>query len=195
MADRKKSKKISMRLVIDSSVMQSSGHDHQCDERPRLCRDFLFAVLRSNHRVVVSDQIISEWRSHSSEIAISWQVQMRSQNRCWDVTPAENAELRRKLDALEIKKCKLKVMRDDLLLVEAAIITDRIIFSLDDEARDLYCQACCLIEQLRRIMWVNLESKEEDGTGWLEKGLHISDERTLEFRANGGGRVRQRKKP
>ncbi|MDE2992928.1 MAG: hypothetical protein OXU67_03510 [Chloroflexota bacterium] len=63
---------------------------------------------------------------------------------------------------------------DDLLLIEAALTTDRTVASLDERVRELFRQAANRVGELRRIVWVNPEREpereEDDPILWLKRG-------------------------
>ena len=68
---------------------------------------------------------------------------------------------------------------DDLLLVEAALATDRTIASLDERVRSLFRRAADQVGELRTIVWVNPEREEETPLLWLRNGASAELERML----------------
>ena len=70
---------------------------------------------------------------------------------------------------------------DDLLLVEAALATDRTVASLDEQVRALFRRATDRVGELRRIVWVNPELEEDDPIPWLGNGAPAEPERMLGY--------------
>jgi ABC-type iron transport system FetAB ATPase subunit len=71
-------------------------------------------------------------------------------------------------------------MAKDILLLEAALATDRRIVSLDENtARKYYTQAAKTIPKLREIVWVNPDKPEEQPIEWLQAGAPADDFRML----------------
>ena len=70
---------------------------------------------------------------------------------------------------------------DDLLLVEAALATDRTVASLDERVRALFRRATGRVGELRAIVWVNPEQEEEEPILWLERGAPAESERMLGY--------------
>jgi len=171
--------KIRMRLVIDSSVVQAPGPDHPTDERPKRCRDFLGAVYVLCHRVVVTDAILSQWKRHWSRFARTWyRVMLQHRKVVYDHGISDPA-LRAKVGALDAGKKELRLMLEDAFLIEAALATDKIVISLDDEARELFRAACQTIAEMRPVTWVNPARPEEAAAKWLRKGVQPEGKRKL----------------
>lgn len=70
---------------------------------------------------------------------------------------------------------------DDLLLIEAALATDRAVASLDERVRALFRQAADRVGELRAIVWVNPEREEDAPILWLERGAPAEVERMLGY--------------
>ena len=70
---------------------------------------------------------------------------------------------------------------DDLLLVEAAFATDRIVASLDERVRALFRRATDQVGELRPIVWVNPEREEATPLLWLRNGAPAESERMLGY--------------
>ena len=70
---------------------------------------------------------------------------------------------------------------DDLLLVEAALATDRTVASLDERVRALFRRATDQVGELRTIVWVNPEREEETPLLWLEHGALAEPEHMLGY--------------
>jgi hypothetical protein len=66
----------------------------------------------------------------------------------------------------------------DLHLIEAALQADRIVVSLDENARILL-----QVQELNTIMWVNPVSEHRRIQSWLEQGAPPVDEWKLGYQA------------
>ena len=73
----------------------------------------------------------------------------------------------------------LDAMRKDLLLVEAALASDRRILSLDDKARRAFGRASGSLEALRRILWANPKTPAEGVDVWIRDGARRESAREL----------------
>jgi len=180
--------KIRMRLVIDTSVVQAPGPDHATDERPKRCRDFLDAVYEVCCRVVVTDKILGQWKKHWSRFAQRWYRIMSQHGKVVYDHEISDPALQAKVRALDVGKKQLRLMLEDTFLIEAALATDRIVVSLDDEVHNLFRAACQTIAEMRPILWVNPARPEEEAAKWLRKGVQPQDQRRLGWdgRAPGG---------
>ena len=70
---------------------------------------------------------------------------------------------------------------DDLLLIEAALATDRTVASLDESVRSLFRRAAGRVGELRAIVWVNPELEEDEPIPWLERGALAEPDRMLGY--------------
>mgnify|MGYP006966880220 FL=1 len=88
-------RKFSQRIVIDTDLARSAGET----ENPRsvACREFLQAVLSICHRIVVSPDILVEWRKHKSRFTSGWLVTMVQKNKVVECEPLEMDGLREQI--------------------------------------------------------------------------------------------------
>jgi hypothetical protein len=70
-------------------------------------------------------------------------------------------------------------MLKDCLLVEAAIVTDRSIISLDETVRSLFSGVAQELRTLRRIVWINPDKEDEQSIIWLKNGAKLERKRFL----------------
>jgi hypothetical protein len=82
------------------------------------------------------------------------------------------------------EKKRLEVKKD-IHLIEAALSTDKIVVSLDDNtARRFFTLAAQGVEELselKAIAWVNPDKPEETPIAWLKGGANPEPERLLGF--------------
>ena len=153
----------SARLVIDASVAAAAGQTlHPTSRRSR---EFLDAVLKICHRVVMSPDLIHEWELHESQFSAAWRAEMRSKRKVIDLPGTRNSEVRNQLAAQALSHTMRRAAEKDLHLVEAAIETDKIVVSLDDHARELL-----RMDATAKIAWVNAVAEGGDTIYWLRRG-------------------------
>jgi hypothetical protein len=88
------------------------------------------------------------------------------------------AQVHIELSNLPVTSSELTRMREDLHLVKAAVRTDNILLSLDDEARKLFAAAVVAIPSIGSLMWNN-PKEEVNPALWIEKGAPTQESRTL----------------
>jgi hypothetical protein len=170
-------KAISERLVIDASVARSSGRAGAAHCRATACRDFLLAVLEICHRLVMTPAIRDEWRKHASSFARTWRVSMEARKKVVRPDVPESEALGIKASSLFQGADRAAVLKD-LHLLEAAIATDHIVVSCDDEAKRLFACAAGTVRELADVAWVN-PGTTPDMRPWLENGAERKAAMTL----------------
>ncbi len=174
--------KTSKRLVIDASVARSAGQGDATYPRSVRCRDFLQAVLEISHRVVMTQDIKKEWNKHQSKYARKWLRQMVAKKKLYACNITWDDELWTQIESHAKTDKDREAMVKDLLLIEAAIATDKIVISLDERVRELFIKATADIEGLKQVAWVNpdVENREEEGAiAWLKNGAEIESKHLL----------------
>lgn len=171
--------KRSRRLVIDASVARSAGGETAVFPTSKHCRDFLRATLETGHRVVMTPAISAEWRSHQSRFARQWLVSMTARKKVYRLDSVTDKKLRHTLGQASTSKKDREAMLKDCLLVEAAIVTDRSIISLDETVRSLFSGMAQELRTLRRIVWINPDREDEQPILWLKNGAKLERKRFL----------------
>ncbi|MEP0858722.1 hypothetical protein [Trichocoleus sp. DQ-U1] len=174
-------KVVSKRLVIDASVARSSGREEATCPTSVNCRDFLLAVLNICHKVVMTPDIRNEWDKHQSGFARKWRAQMVARKKFEYLDIPINNELWEKVETFAPTDKQRGEMIKDLHLIEAAIATDKIVISLDDNtARCFFSRASVQVDELKDIVWVNPDKTEEEKPiEWLENGAEPESDRLL----------------
>lgn len=175
-------KKSNKAMVIDTSVARSAGES----EHPvsKMSREFLFTFLESDNLLVTTPEIHAEWRNHRSVLAQKWLATMIAKKRRIQLKDVIQHELRSQLPQACSDPDKLKAMEKDLLLVEAALKTDRCVISSDNKVRRYLGEVCEQISVLRGICWVNPIVEEEAACEWLCEGAKPEKHRMLGFLEN-----------
>ena len=172
--------KNSKRLVIDADVAQGAGGKNATHPRSKHCRDFLNTVLSLRHRVVMTEKISNEWKGHQSRFARRWRVSMDARKKVDRIDSLEDNTLRDKIVTTTSDADEIAVMQKDFHLLEAALVTDQTIISLDQTVRELFAQASKRVGEIRHLIWVNLDQTEKaDSIAWLQNGAPPEEHRRL----------------
>ena len=116
--------------------------------------------------MVLSPPLHEEWRRHRSQFSASWLTSMFARKQVEILKPhPENEPLSRRILATAPSRPKQLALEKDLLLVEAAFATDRIIVSRDEKIFALLCQACREVPELSKLFWGH---PVHHGTSWLK---------------------------
>lgn len=170
-------------LVIDADIARAAGGQKTAHSTPKNCRDFLKAVLKDHHCLVMTSEIKTEWKKHYSLFAKKWLQEMYGRKRVWVARPEHDEELcRRTEEAAESIKQRHAIFKD-FHLVEAALATDQRIASMDQKMRRLLSIAASEkgVEELRAIVWVNPDKSEEQALAWLKDGAPHEQKRCLGY--------------
>lgn len=177
------SKTVAKRLVIDTSVAGASGSGDSLDATSKGCREFLLTMKDGKkHQVVMFDALELEWGNNQSRFARLWLIAMENKRRVFHTEVPAQRKLRHQVERVAIKKTDCDAMLKDIFLIEAAFHTDRIVVSLDEEARNLFHQATEKIPALTSIAWVNPCKSEETPIDWVQNGAELERERLLGYR-------------
>jgi hypothetical protein len=166
--------RISKVLVVDASVVRAAGEsEHPVSSANR---EFLNSVLELCHRVAMTPQIGAEWRRHQSKVTGRWRVAMYARKKIVRLEAPGNPELRSRLTHGHRSADRDAILKD-AHLIEACLKADRIVASLDENARALF-QA----DELNAVTWVNPVSERTRIQAWLEQGAPPVDEWQLGYR-------------
>jgi hypothetical protein len=156
-------------LIIDASVARSAG----ISENPvsSSTRRFLYAVLEICHRMALTPAIRDEWSRHQSKFAQRWRLAMYAKKKTVVLEAREDAGLRARILGTSRTNEQSHAMLKDMPLVEAALQTDHIVVSRDEDARAFF-----QIRELSTITWVNPVAEPERVLQWMEQGAPAVDE-------------------
>jgi hypothetical protein len=161
-------KTASKRLVIDASVARAAGLEGSTSPPSIRCREFLQLTLKICHRAVMPPKLRDEWRRHQSRFSRKWYKAMLARKKIIHLEPDPDPSIRDRVRGYNCTEKKRRVLVKDLHLVEAALQTDHIVVSLDDEARGCFAEAARHLAPLRVIAWV--DPGAEDARAWLHEG-------------------------
>lgn len=129
----------------------------------------------------MTKDIKEEWDKHQSKYALTWRRQMVAKKKFKFIDVSINSELWNQIETVAATDKQCQAMTKDLRLVEAALVTDKIVISLDDNtARTLFSKASAQIDELKNIVWVNPDKVEvEQPIAWLQNGAAADSDRLL----------------
>ena len=90
---------------------------------------------------------------------------------------ARDVSLERRIASV-VSSGKLLEILKDLHLVQAGLVTDRLVASQDDTAKCDFSGLCGSIHELRDLLWVN-PATDAGLSDWLESGAEFDASRTL----------------
>jgi hypothetical protein len=165
--------KKSKRLVIDASAARAAGGEDASHPASKLYRDFLLAVLTICHQIIITSKIGQEWERHQSRFTRRWLRSMTARKKVNRLESLVAYDLRGQIErsAEQLRSAEREALRKDFLLVEAAIVTDRVVIALDDVAWALFATVSRSVGELRNIAWVNPARTEEEPIAWLRNGV------------------------
>ena len=159
-------------LVIDASVARAAGGEAATARDSVRCRDFLRAVLKICHHVVMTGEIAKEWKKHQSRFAYLWRYSMEARKKVDRPAQMLPQGIRETIQLSSLNGKGQREMLKDAHLLEAAVASDRIIVSLDEGARTLFSQAKVLRRCVGRITWVNPSRFGDAAIEWLRHGAN-----------------------
>ena len=172
----------SRRLVIDSSVVRAAGGEGAVHPTSKRCRDFLKALLKICHRVVLSDDIKREWDSAgASRFSQKWLTQMTGRGKVVKLRNTRNDELRQDIRESAKTERERREMLKDAHLIEAALATDKTVASLDENARSSFRHISTAVPELKPVVWVNPANEDEEPIEWLKNGARPERQRKPGF--------------
>ncbi|QXE22859.1 hypothetical protein B6N60_01545 [Richelia sinica FACHB-800] len=131
----------------------------------------------------MTSDIKKEWDKHQSPFARKWLTQMVAKKKFKFIYISIDNKLWSQVEtiAANISNKRIEAMTKDLCLIEAALATDKIVISLDDNtARKFFSAASVQIDCLKNIVWVNPDKVEEETPiEWLKNGAEVESDRLL----------------
>jgi hypothetical protein len=172
-------KKISKVLVIDASVARAAGPENATHPTAKYCRDFLNDTLEICHRVAMTPEISQEWRTHQSSYAKKWLTRMYGKKKVdYRTLAPDSLSIENIAGAQDTERDREAVIKD-MHLIQAALSLDKLIVTLDENARTLFSKASGNNSMLRELVWVNPTHQDINPTKWLQNGAPVEKELML----------------
>lgn len=166
-------------LVVDANIVCSAGDRGQTGSRAIVCARFLTAILEYGHGVVVTPELLAEWKRHRSRYSSTWLRVVFAKRRDKRVNPID-CVLRYRATELTGSEKECVALLKDAHLVEAAMAADDTVASLDEVARQILVR--CVNEygcrEIGHLVWVNPE-RDSGVVGWLQGGAEAEEGRRL----------------
>jgi hypothetical protein len=172
-------KRTNLRLVIDTNIARSYGES--TNPTSINCRNFLNSVRDLQFRVVMTDELLEEWKRHHSRIFISWLTSMFARKLVARIEDVENPSLRAKIEKYASSDKNKREMLKDVLLLEASMATDWRVTSMNEVDRKRFKDICEYIVEIEEVVWVNPDIPDENCLEWLEDGAPDDDFRKLGY--------------
>ncbi len=176
---KKKMRNSKFRLVIDADVARAAGGKKAKHPTPKKCRRFLQELLKSPHMLVMTPAIRDEWKKHESNYSRTWRKSMVARKKIYPVRPIPNIEFEERIVSELNSESKKRAVRKDIHLVEAALVCDERVVSMDETVRLLLGSCAEKISEISDIVWVNPIKDKEEPIHWLKHGVVADDFRKL----------------
>jgi hypothetical protein len=180
------------RIVVDASVAWACNDPDVAGVDPNTCAAFLRELRAMQHRAVMSPDLEQEWTSpppamrQPSSFGARWLAGMLARGLVDYRRNVANIEFRYRLEQATAEAAVRRILRDDVHLIEAAMATDRLVASLDEQVRWHLRRACRTATELSGIIWVNPDRPEETPIAWLRTGARAERRRMLGYATEEG---------
>ena len=136
-------------VVVDTSIVQAAGEtEHPVSSA---CRNCLEAIRTICHRVALTEPIREEWGRHMSRFSRKWRRSMAARQKPITVVDTNPLELRWE----DYSVAARTAIEKDRGLIEAALVTDRVIITLDDSLRRALAEQRGGEALLRDVQWIH----------------------------------------
>jgi hypothetical protein len=142
---------------------------------------FLEAMRDFEHQVVITPEILEEWKRHRSRFAFRWLTEMFARKLDYRLGDVTNEALREKIMLAAKSERGREEMLKDILLLEAALAADQIVSSLNETDRRRFKSICHVVVEIADVVWVNPDIVAENCIEWLSQGAPAEDHRKLGY--------------
>jgi hypothetical protein len=164
-------KKGTYRLVVDASIAQSAGEGTDPSSESYLCRETLNSIKGTQLRLVMTVDIGREWDRHQSAWSRDWRTKMMVRQQVEVLRSLHDTQMRDDLLKLTGNvEAKRLAASDDVILLEAALATDKRVLSKERIAREFFADCAKRVRKLGHILWANPCRPEENSRDWLRSG-------------------------
>jgi len=167
-------------VVIDSCVAIGASRTKSPSSRSR---QVLQGIISADHKVCWSKALRKEWTENQANFALQWLSTMVAKKKFIflkdediDQNPALAEGIERKLK----KKSEKEAANKDAFLINMALKADRVVFSYDDVARNLFIIVSEGYNEPEKAMWINPKERE-DILSVLEDGIPVENKSLLKI--------------
>lgn len=167
-------------LVLDACVARSAG-DFAEAPNSKYCREFIDEFFKSQHKLIMTEELSAEWDKHASKFATKIRVMLITKQRI-SVRNCKNEVLRQAVNNIP-DKSRIGAIMKDIHLIEAANKGDNIIISLDEKIHNhfLYLKDYCPTGFVDQLNWVNPTKNPDNVMDWFKNGAQLIPEINLEY--------------
>lgn len=147
----------SIAIVVDADIARSSGEsEHPVSSGSRSLLD---NVYKNGHKLAMCPTMLAEWKTHRSRFATTWLASMIAKKKVNFIKPEKQTN---NLININIKEdAKIRIAEKDSHLIDAALFTDRVIASNDNNARKVFCELAESCGDIKTIKWFNAVSDKK----------------------------------
>lgn len=170
----------SIGVVIDTSIVRTSGNFDAVHPDAIACRTVLEKFLQSQLTLILTDEIYLEWtkinlennRVYMSKYAVLWLSKMNNLGKVRRITPIKRNEV---IDCIKERLIpeRISVIMKDIHLFEAALSSDNRILSFENACWSCFKELRGCTHYADRIFWVN--AADTNSQVWIDSGA-IEDE-------------------
>lgn len=155
----------SISIVIDADIARSSGEsEHPISSSSRYLLD---TVKTNNHKIAICSTLMGEWKKHQSLFAKRWLASMIARKKVNFIKPPLIAA--EKIGTHIENEQRKEVAIKDAHLIDAALLSDKIIASNDNKAREAFCYLSESFSDIQKIAWFNAISDKDFFHEFLKK--------------------------
>ncbi|MGG0610957.1 hypothetical protein [Bacillus altitudinis] len=163
-------------LIIDASVVTSASPKNGISKRSA---DFLDKFLETKNKLGLTEELKAEWLNHKSSYTAKVLTKTKQEQRIIKIKGYEDTQdIRQKVHNIKDKQ-RIYAILKDVHLLEAAILTDKLIVSLDNKARNNFSHFYNCINNLPNVCWINPCENSESALDWLDSKDKYSSERFI----------------
>lgn len=141
-------------FVIDACVPTSaSDNDKPISSHSRIFLENF--RIKTNYKIVLSEQLKREWLEHASLYTRKFFSSLKSRRRILYIEDIEGQfEIRYNLHKIR-DQSRISAIEKDMHLIEAALLSDKIIVSSDNKARGHFSFISDTFNIIGSILWVD----------------------------------------
>lgn len=129
--------------------------------------------------MLLTNPIQAEWNDHQSAFARRWRTEMMARKKIEWVEISPKNSLQKRIARAVSDKFVAAIIEKDRHIIEAGLVTDQRIASLDDRVRDHLKEHSRLLSEVASICWLNPITPDDVAISWLESGAPADSFRTL----------------
>ncbi|OGF64691.1 MAG: hypothetical protein A2Y62_14605 [Candidatus Fischerbacteria bacterium RBG_13_37_8] len=148
-------------LVVDASVMRAAGKtNHPVSSSCRKCLEQILCIC---HHVAITQSIRNEWNKHKSHFSRRWWLSMTARRKLKYIPHEDIFHEELNPSHISLNDADQKAIKKDCCLLEAALLSDHVIITLDDSIRKILLKTKRGLKLAKKIKWINpLIDKIED---------------------------------